>query len=73
MKPEQLKSNRTEELEAQQKLFDTFFTTKPSGEGTGLGMSIVREIIEQKHYGKVSFESEPDRFTRFVLTIPVQS
>lgn len=73
MKPEQLKSNRTEELEAQQKLFDTFFTTKPSGEGTGLGMSIVREIIEQKHHGKVSFESEPDRFTRFVLTIPVQS
>lgn len=58
--------------EVKQKLFENFFTTKPSGQGTGLGMSIVRDIIENKHHGKVSFDSEKDRFTRFTFTIPAQ-
>lgn len=58
--------------EVKQKLFDTFFSTKPSGQGTGLGMSIVRDIIENKHHGKVSFDSEKNSFTRFTFTIPAQ-
>ena len=43
--------------EVKQKLFENFFTTKPIGEGTGLGMNIVRDIIENKHHGKITFES----------------
>lgn len=38
--------------EVKRKLFDSFFTTKPVGQGTGLGMAIVRDIIENKHHGK---------------------
>lgn len=59
--------------DVKQKLFDVFFTTKPMGQGTGLGMPIVQDIIENKHHGKVSFESEQNHFTRFTFTLPVQS
>lgn len=59
------------EEEVQQKLFETFFTTKPIGQGTGLGMSIVKDIIEIKHHGKIHFISEPGRFTRFTIIIPM--
>lgn len=57
--------------EVQQKLFQTFFTTKPIGQGTGLGMSIVKDIIENKHRGLVRFVSEAGHFTRFTFTIPM--
>lgn len=57
--------------EVQQKLFKTFFTTKPIGQGTGLGMSIVKDIIESKHHGKIHFISEPGHFTRFIFFIPL--
>lgn len=53
-------------------LFTAFFTTKPVGEGTGLGLSITREIIENKHHGKIEVESEENKFTRFVFIIPVK-
>ncbi len=53
-------------------LFTAFFTTKPVGEGTGLGLSITREIIEDKHHGKIEVESEENKFTRFVFIIPVK-
>ena len=58
--------------EVQKKLFEAFFTTKPVGEGTGLGLSITRSIIEQKHQGRISFESEEGRFTRFVVEVPLR-
>ena len=58
--------------EVKKKLFEAFFTTKPVGEGTGLGLSITRSIIEQKHQGRISFESEEDRFTRFVVEVPLR-
>ena len=51
---------------------EAFFTTKPVGEGTGLGLSITRSIIEQKHQGRISFESEEGRFTRFVVEVPLR-
>ena len=57
--------------EVQQKLFTTFFTTKPVGAGTGLGMSIVKDIIENKHQGSIHFSSEAGSFTRFTFFIPL--
>ena len=57
--------------EVKQKLFENFFTTKPVGEGTGLGMNIVRDIIENKHHGKITFESEEDQGASFTFTIPI--
>ena len=57
--------------EVKQKLFENFFTTKPIGEGTGLGMNIVRDIIENKHHGKITFESEENQGASFTFTIPI--
>jgi len=58
--------------EVKQRLFENFFTTKPIGQGTGLGMSITRDIIENKHGGKLSFTSTEGRGTTFTFTIPVK-
>lgn len=58
--------------EVKQKLFDTFFTTKPVGHGTGLGMSITRQIIEEKHHGRIEFDSKRGEFTTFSLIIPIK-
>lgn len=58
--------------EVKKRLFETFFTTKPSGQGTGLGMSITRDIIEHKHHGRILFDSEENKFTSFSLIIPAK-
>ena len=58
--------------EVKQRLFENFFTTKPIGQGTGLGMNITRDIVENKHGGKVSFESHLGEGTTFTFTIPVK-
>ena len=58
--------------EVKQHLFENFFTTKPIGQGTGLGMSITRDIIENKHGGKVSFTSTEGQGTTFTFTIPIK-
>ncbi|MBQ3753297.1 MAG: HAMP domain-containing histidine kinase [Prevotella sp.] len=58
--------------EVKERLFDNFFTTKPIGQGTGLGMAITRDIIENKHQGRLSFESEEGKGTTFTFTIPVK-
>ena len=57
--------------EVKQRLFENFFTTKPIGQGTGLGMSITRDIIENKHGGKLTFTSTLGEGTTFTFTIPV--
>ncbi len=54
----------------QAKMFEPFFTTKAKGEGTGLGLGIVRQIIE-KHGGEISCESQPGR-TQFWVRLPLQ-
>jgi signal transduction histidine kinase len=54
--------------EIQTKIFDAFFTTKPSGEGSGLGLHIISKILE-KHKGALSLYSEPGK-TQFVIHIP---
>lgn len=58
--------------EVKNRIFETFFTTKPTGQGTGLGMSITRNIIENKHNGRIVFDSEENKFTTFLLIIPVK-
>lgn len=58
--------------DVKQHLFDNFFTTKPIGLGTGLGMSITRDIVEKKHGGKLSYESTPGVGTCFTMTIPIK-
>lgn len=55
-------------MEIQHRIFDPFFTTKRAGEGSGLGLDIVKKII-QKHQGEISFESVPGR-TTFTVKLP---
>lgn len=54
----------------QSKIFDPFFTTKPIGQGTGLGLSLVSEIV-QKHSGEITVESRPGR-TEFTVKLPAR-
>jgi signal transduction histidine kinase len=56
--------------EIRDKLFQPFFTTKPTGEGTGLGLSITYDIVTKQHSGTITVESEVDEFTEFVITLP---
>jgi len=56
--------------ENRDKLFQPFFTTKPTGEGTGLGLSISYEIVTQQHGGTIEVESEVDAFTEFTVRLP---
>jgi signal transduction histidine kinase len=53
----------------QSKIFDPFFTTKPAGEGSGLGLDIVKKIVD-KHEGKIEFKSEIGK-TTFTVSIPI--
>lgn len=57
-----------EEIRA--RIFDAFFTTKPAGEGTGLGLDIVRKIVE-KHQGRIDVDSEVGRGTTFTVRLPI--
>ena len=56
--------------EIRDKLFQPFFTTKPTGEGTGLGLSISYDIVTKAHGGTISVDSEVGEFTEFVVTLP---
>ena len=56
--------------EDRDKLFQPFFTTKPTGEGTGLGLSISYEIVTQQHGGTITVDSEVGDFTEFTLRLP---
>jgi len=57
-------------IEAQEKVFDPFYTTKAPGEGTGLGLSISHGIVVEKHRGKISVDSKPGA-TRFTVKLPI--
>ncbi len=57
--------------EIQDRLFQPFFTTKPQGVGTGLGLHIVYNIIVDKHHGRVDVESQPG-MTCFKVNLPVE-
>jgi signal transduction histidine kinase len=56
--------------EVKEKMFNPFFTTKPAGEGTGLGLSMSHDIIVKQHAGKIDVETEPGAFTEFIITLP---
>jgi signal transduction histidine kinase len=52
------------------KLFQPFFTTKPTGEGTGLGLSISYDIVTQQHGGTIEIASEEGAYTKFTIRLP---
>jgi signal transduction histidine kinase len=56
--------------EVREKMFNPFFTTKPAGEGTGLGLSMSHDIIVKQHGGRIDVETEPGHFTEFTIVLP---
>ena len=53
------------------KIYDPFFTTKPVGEGTGLGLSVCQSIIKE-HGGEITCESELGKGTKFTVFLPIR-
>jgi two-component system NtrC family sensor kinase len=56
--------------DVKEKIFNPFFTTKPSGEGTGLGLSMSHDIIVKQHGGSIDVATEPGVFTEFKIVLP---
>ena len=52
------------------KMFNPFFTTKPPGEGTGLGLSLSHDIVVKQHAGSIEVDTEPGEFTEFRVVLP---
>jgi GAF domain-containing protein len=59
--------------EVKEKMFNPFFTTKPAGEGTGLGLSMTHDIIVKQHGGRIDVVTEPGQFTEFTIVLPRKS
>ncbi|ARK09476.1 ATP-binding protein [Fibrella sp. ES10-3-2-2] len=59
--------------EVRSKIFQPFFTTKPTGSGTGLGLSLSYDIITKGHGGTINVASEAGQFTEFRITLPLQA
>jgi two-component system, NtrC family, sensor kinase len=57
-------------LEIREKIFNPFFTTKPAGEGTGLGLSMSHDIVAKQHGGTIDVLTEPGSFTEFIIILP---
>lgn len=55
----------------QPQIFDQFFTTKSTGKGTGLGLAIAKQIVTEKHEGKITYTSELGKGTKFTIAIPI--
>ena len=56
--------------DVKEKMFNPFFTTKPAGEGTGLGLSMSHDIVVKQHRGRIDVETQPDAFTEFLIVLP---
>jgi two-component system NtrC family sensor kinase len=56
--------------EAKDKIFNPFFTTKPAGEGTGLGLSLSHDIVVKQHAGSIEVDTKPGEFTEFKIILP---
>ena len=52
------------------RLFEPFYTTRPPGAGTGLGLAVVQQVIRQ-HQGRIQVESQPERGSTFIITLPL--
>jgi signal transduction histidine kinase len=59
--------------EVKEKMFNPFFTTKPAGEGTGLGLSMSHDIVVKQHGGTIDVATEPGAFTEFTILLPRRS
>ncbi|TPQ32483.1 histidine kinase [Bradyrhizobium guangdongense] len=59
--------------DVQEKMFNPFFTTKPAGEGTGLGLSMSHDIIVKQHGGTIEVDTLPGAFTEFTIRLPRKS
>jgi signal transduction histidine kinase len=57
-------------LEVKEKMFNPFFTTKPAGEGTGLGLSMSHDIVVKQHGGRIDVDTELGAFTEFIISLP---
>ena len=53
-----------------EKIFNPFFTTKPAGAGTGLGLSLSYDIITQEHKGYIKVDTKEGEYTEFIIMIP---
>jgi signal transduction histidine kinase len=56
--------------DVKEKMFNPFFTTKPAGEGTGLGLSLSYDIIVKQHSGSIEVDTQPGEFTEFRIVLP---
>ena len=56
--------------DVQDKMFNPFFTTKPPGEGTGLGLSLSHDIVVKQHAGSIEVNTQPGDFTEFKVVLP---
>ena len=56
--------------EIREKLFQPFFTTKPTGEGTGLGLSISYDIVTKQHSGSIAVDSKVGEYSEFTIRLP---
>jgi signal transduction histidine kinase len=56
--------------DVREKMFNPFFTTKPTGEGTGLGLSMTHDIIVKQHGGRIDVATELGAFTEFIIILP---
>jgi signal transduction histidine kinase len=54
------------------KIFQPFFTTKPTGEGTGLGLSLSYDIVTKGHSGELKVETKEHEGTEFIILLPVK-
>lgn len=59
--------------DVRERIFERLFTTKPPGKGTGLGLSISRQIVVEKHKGRLRCSSTSGEGTKFIIEIPVES
>jgi two-component system NtrC family sensor kinase len=56
--------------EIREKIFHPFFTTKPPGQGTGLGLSLSYDIVVKQHGGSIEVDTQPGEFTEFKVILP---
>ncbi|MBD2328317.1 ATP-binding protein [Alkalinema sp. FACHB-956] len=57
--------------EAQTQIFNPFWTTKPAGKGSGMGLAISQQIVTERHRGTLKYQFRPNQGTQFIITLPI--